>query len=101
MRKPDCQKCREDSKGDYNRLFFSKCNACKKMRDYRKYLQDKRLFYEGEVINDLEELLKQQFVMLRGSTKHIEVIKCMQLRTVQLFLSANYFRHAIRKDKPI
>ena len=61
------------------------------MDEHRKYV-------EGEPITDWTELLQQEWVMWYHQTKHIEVIKSMQIRIVLRCLETGAFRKAIRKE---
>ena len=70
---------------------------CKYIKEHKEYLLSKRKFTEGEQIHTLDELLKQEWVMWYHSTKHIEVIKSNQLRTVLSWLEHGALHKAIRK----
>ena len=67
--------------------------------EHKQYLDSKRKFKSGEPINDLNTLLEQAWVMFCGQTRHIEVVKSMQLRTVLQFLNAGRFRFALINEK--
>lgn len=71
---------------------------CEKHKKHEEYLESKRIFKAGDIINSLEELLNEEWVMWGVTTRHIEVIKCMQLRSVLKFIRLGYFRKAIRKE---
>lgn len=49
------------------------------------------------MITSMDELLKQEWVMWYHSTKHIEVIKHMQLWIVFKWIGMGAFHKAIRK----
>ena len=50
----------------------------------------------GDTITTVSELLEQEWVICRTSTKHIEVIKNMSLRTVLMFLNNGSIKKAIK-----
>ena len=99
MRQNPCRYCSSsvDIKGKHFASFSEKCWEC----DYMEYLKKNRKFEEGEPITSLEELLKQEWVMLYHSTKHIEVIKHTQLSTVLKWLENGAFHKAIRKESEV
>lgn len=76
----------------------AECAKCENLKAHREYLQSHRKYVPGDEISDLSELLEQEWVMWSGSTRHIEVIKSMQLRTVLSFLERGAFKKAIRKE---
>lgn len=53
----------------------------------------------GEPITDLNTLIEQTWVILGNSTRHIEAIKSMSLRTILNDIEAGRFRYAIKNDK--
>lgn len=67
------------------------CSSCEWRKEYKQYLQSKRQFIPGEPITDLNTLSEQEWVLWYGSTKHIEVIKSMTLKTVLMFLKKEHF----------
>ena len=75
-----------------------KCAKCENLVEHRKHLLSKRQFSEGDTITSLEELLQQEWVMWNHSTRHIKVIRNMQLNTVLMFLERGAFRKAVRKE---
>lgn len=75
-----------------------KCAECENIKKHREYLESQRVFVEGEPITTLEELLKQEWVMWYHRSKHIEVIKSTNIRTVLRWLEIGAFRKAIRKQ---
>ena len=75
-----------------------KCMGCENLKKHVAYLDEHRKFVEGEPITDLNELLQQEWVMWYHKTKHIEVIKSMQIRIVLRWLEMGAFRKAIRKE---
>ena len=102
MKKPDCQKCLEDNRADFiSSPFgkFGKCNTCDRIKKYNTYLSNKRLFTEGEAIKSIDELLKQEWVLINGRGRHIKVILNMQFATVIRWLENGYLKEAVRKDK--
>ena len=71
---------------------------CEEYKKHREYLDRKRKFTKGDRITTIEELLKQEWVIWVDSTRHIEVIKNLQLSTIIRFLKSGYFYKAIRKE---
>lgn len=69
------------------------------MKEHRQYLLSKRKFIEGKPITTLEELLKQEWVMWFHTTRHIEVIKHVQLSTVLVWLKRGVIHEAIKKEE--
>lgn len=76
---------------------YSRCEARGKYE--AKYLEPKRMFAVGRPIWTLDTVLKQEYVMLFGRPRHIQVIQSMQLRTVLNFIKFGYIREAVRKEK--
>lgn len=81
-----------------SRYSSEECAKCENIKKHREYLLSQRKFAEGEQITNIEEFLKQEWVMWYHSTKHIEVFKNMQLNLVLKFLKNGAFRKAIRKE---
>lgn len=76
------------------------CRNCKNLLKHKEYLKSQRKFEAGEFITNLDELLSQTWVMFYGRVKHIKVIKCFQLDTIERLIDGNAFRKAInRMDK--
>lgn len=84
--------------GRHSPRWDGKCAECENIKAHREYLKSQRKFIEGEAITTLDELLKQEWVMWYHSSKHIEVIKSAQVRTVLKWLEIGAFRKAIRKE---
>lgn len=80
-------------------IFTERCSKCELIKEHKRYLKSKRKFDEGESITTLDELLEQEWVMWFHSTRHIEVIKSNQLRTVLKWLEIGAIRKAIRKTE--
>ena len=78
---------------------MSFCKSCKKRMKYEADLQSKRKYEAGDLIVSLDELLKQKWVIWNGSTKNIEIVKSLQLRTVLQLLERGMFKKAIRKGE--
>lgn len=78
---------------------MSFCKSCKKRMKYEADLQSKRKYEAGDPIVSLDELLEQKWVIWNGSTKSIEVVKSLQLRTVLQLLGRGVFKKAIRKGE--
>lgn len=74
------------------------CNLCDKRKKYAEYRLSKRMFVAGGVITTLDELLEQEWVIWHGMTRHIEVIKHLQLSNVLGLLEGGYLKKAIRKE---
>lgn len=79
--------------------FKPECKQCTWRNEHMQYLQSKRKFKPGELIKDLETLLEQEWIILGTTTRHIEVIKSMSLRTVLKFLDLGWIKYAIKNDK--
>lgn len=75
-----------------------KCDGCKNLNEHLKYLEKQRKFDKGELITSLDELLNQEWVMWYGRTKHIEVFKHSQLKSVLRWLEVGAFHKAVRKE---
>lgn len=71
---------------------------CKNRRSYEEYRESQRMFIPGEPIASLEDLLKEDWVIWYGHTKHIEMFRSMSVRTVERFVKNHAFRKAIRKE---
>ena len=78
---------------------MSFCKSCKKRMKYEADLQSKRKYEAGDPIVSLDELIKQKWVIWNGSTKNIEIVKSLQLRTVLQLLERGMFKKAIRKGE--
>lgn len=78
---------------------MSFCKSCKKRMKYEADLQSKRKYEAGDPIVSVDELLKQKLVIWNGSTKNIEIVKSLQLRTVLQLLERGMFKKAIRKGE--
>ena len=74
------------------------CSECENRKMHEEYLKSKRKFEEGDRICSVDELLKEEWLMLGGYPKHIEVFKSMPLRTVLMFLNRSGIYKAIRKE---
>lgn len=79
----------------YNKI----CNLCNKRKKYEEYRLSKRMFVAGDTITTLDELLEQEWVMWHGRTRHIEVIKHLQLSNVIGLIEGGYLRKAVRKEQ--
>lgn len=77
----------------------TECTECDYNKEHKEYLQSRRMFEPGEPITDISELLKHEWVIWYGSTKHIEMFRSMQVRTVEMFLRNGAFQTAIRREK--
>lgn len=79
--------------------FTVECQTCQNRKEYDEYLKSKRLFEPGEPITDLQTLLRQEWVIWHGQTKHVEMFRSMTVRTVEHFLKMGAFKKAIRKGE--
>lgn len=101
MKQNPCRYCAlsTEYKGRHSPSWKKECGECKPYQKHKDYLQSQRKFTEGEQITTIEELLKQEWVITHHKyTKHIKVIKNMQLTTVLIWLERGYFNKAIRKE---
>lgn len=73
----------------------TECRSCQRLELHQKYLESKRKFDIGEPITNIEDLLNETWVIFLGRTKHIEMFKSMQLRSVMNFLKSGYIKKAI------
>ena len=101
MRQNPCRYC--SSSTEYNGKHYmsfsnEKCAKCKHIIEHKKYLEQKRMFEEGELITTIDELLKQTWVIWYHSTRHIEVIKNNTINTVLKWLEVGAIRKAIRRN---
>ena len=87
-----------EHKNRHYKGFTIECQVCQYRKEYESYLESKRMFTEGKPIRTLEELMKETWVMFHGHTKHIETIRSMTIRTVEMFLKNGAFKKAIRKE---
>lgn len=87
-----------ERKGRHSPSFTVECQQCKYRKEYEEHLDSKRMFVPGEVITTLEELLKQEWVIWYGYTKHVEIFRSMQIRVVEMFIRNGAFRKAIRRE---
>lgn len=94
MRNPDCYACFKNYKTG---LRPDPC-PCDKMLKYREHLERKRKFKQGKTIQSMDELLKQDFVMWYGKTKHISVIFNWQTKFVLDLINSGNLHYAIRKE---
>lgn len=101
MKQNPCRYCELSTKYTNNRSGPShkkECSECERYEKHKQYLQSKRKFEEGETITKIDELLKQEWVMLYHATKHIEVLKHMNIATVLKWLESGAIHKAIRKE---
>lgn len=100
MRQNPCRYCVNSV--NYRERHFpshdAKCVRCEHFKEHKEYLRSQRKFTEGVPITSIDELLQQEWVMWYHQTKHIEVFKNMQLRSVILFLERGAFHKAIRRE---
>ena len=73
------------------------CRECVPYREHQKYLESKRIFSQGEPIKDIDTLLEQEWVMMHGRVKHIEVIKSNAVRTVLMWLKYGALCKAVKR----
>lgn len=80
-------------------LVKPECVQCVLKNEHKQYLDSKRKFKPGEPIKDLNTLLEQTWIIFGNQTRHIEVIKSMQFRTVLQLLNVGIFRLALNNEK--
>lgn len=97
-----CRYCvaafRDKRTGHHRPNFTVECQLCGNRKEYNRHLESKRMFEPGDPITELSELLKQEWVIWHGRTRHIEMFRSMSVRTVEEFLKHGTFRKAIRKE---
>ena len=95
-----CRYCiaANEYKGRHSPSYGIQCQECQYRKEHEKYLESKRQFKAGDPITSFPELLKQEWVIWHGHTKHIEMFRSMSLRTVEMFLKHGAFKKAIRKE---
>lgn len=101
MRQNPCRYCAlsAEYKGRHSPSWKKECEECESNKKHEEYLQSQRKFTEGEQITDINELLNQEWIIIHHKyTKHIKVIKNMQLTTVLIWLERGYFSKAIKKE---
>ena len=101
MKQNPCRYCALSTKTRYGHKpsRHNECVDCINLKKHVAYLYEHRKFVEGEPITDLTELLQQEWVMWYRQTKHIEVIKSMQLRLVLRWIETGAFKKAIRREE--
>lgn len=80
------------------------CNICWNhnkdlIAKHRIELKEKRKFVSGDKIATLDDLLEQEWVIWYDATRHIEVIKSLQLRMILMLLERGALCKAIRKKE--
>ena len=100
IRENPCRYCALHTryKNHYERGWSKECHTCQNLKLHREYLETQRKYETGELITNIQDLLKETWVMLHGRTKHIEMFKSMQLRTVIRFLNSGCIRKAVQKE---
>lgn len=101
MSKNPCKNCEYafNNLGKMVPSYYIACRNCQKRKAHEEYLASKRKYEKGDPITTFNELLQQKWVMLYGKTKHITVIKNMQLATVEMFMSHGAICKAIKKEE--
>lgn len=87
--------------GIHSPSWNDKCRECENIKKHKKYLESQRMFFEGEPITTLEELLKQEWVMWYHNSRHIEAIKSTPIRIVLEWIEIGAFHKAIRKESEV
>lgn len=100
MKQNPCRYCALsfNHSGRHSPSWRDECANCENHKKHKAYLESQRKFSEGEPITALAELLEQEWVMWYHHTRHIEVIKHTQLRTVLKWLEIGAFHKAIKKE---
>lgn len=101
MKNNPCRYCylSTNINGRHMASYRNECKSCKNRISYEQYLHSQRKFIRGEQINDISRLLECEWLMLGNTTKHIEIFKSMQLRTVLGFINSGRIYEAIRKTE--
>lgn len=99
MKQNPCRYCRLsiEYNGKHYQGFNPECYNCENLKKHKEYLISKRKFIAGDPITDIQELLKQEWVIFNEKAKHIEVIKHNQLSVVLGWIEHKMLRYAIRK----
>lgn len=96
MDKP-CTKC--PLNGTVNRYRLRPCGErnCEKMARYKKYLEKKRRYCEGDVLKSINDIQENPLLFFNGKVKSNKVIMNMTVATVFLFLKNGMIRKAVKK----
>lgn len=100
MRENPCRYCvlHIKYKNKYGQGWSKECYTCQNLKSHKEYLKTQRKYEVGELITNIQDLLKETWVMWNGKTKHIEMFKSMPLRTVIGLIDSGSIRKAIKKD---
>lgn len=72
---------------------------CGNRREYEEYLKSQRKYEAGDPIQSLDEIARQEFVMMHGKPKHRAFVMGMTLGTVKKFVDNGWIRYAIKKEE--
>lgn len=72
---------------------------CDNRREYEEYLKSQRKHEAGDPIRSLDEIARQEFVMMHGKPKHRAFVMGMTLGTVKKFADNGFIRYAIKKEE--
>ena len=100
MRENPCRYCALHTKykNRYKQGYSKQCYTCENLALHKAYLKTQRKYEAGEPITNIQDLLKETWIIWCGNTKHIEMFKSMPLRTVINFLNSGFFKKAIPKS---
>ena len=103
MKANPCRYCALHTKykNKYHQGYSNECYTCKNLAEHKEYLKSQRKFEAGEPITNIQDLLKETWVICYGATKHIEIFKSMPLRVVLGFLSSGHVYKAIPIDPTV
>ena len=100
MRENPCRYCALSTiyKNKYRPGWSKECYTCQNLKIHKEYLRTQRKYEDGELITNIQDLLKETWVMWHGRTKHIEMFKSMPLRVVINFINSGSIRKAIPRE---
>ena len=100
MRENPCRYCALHIryKNHYGHGRSNECYVCQNLKLHKEYLKTQRKYEVGESITNIQDLLKETWVMCHGRTKHIEIFKSMPLRVVMGFLNSGSIKKAIPRE---
>lgn len=72
---------------------------CDNRKEYEEYLKSLRKYEAGDPIRSLDEIARQEFVMMYDKPKHRAFVMSMTLGTVKKFADNGWIRYAIKKEE--